>query len=109
MKRIIAIMVALVFVLGVAALGLTADKPAAKPAEKPAEKAAEKPADKPADDKCAQCHKGDKALDKVVAKKNIKSSADFVKAVKSGPTAKVHEKFTDADLKAAAKGLKLAE
>jgi hypothetical protein len=88
MKKITAIVVALAFVLGFAALGFTAEK---------------------ALDKCASCHKGDKALDKIVAKKNIKSAADFMKAVKEGPSAKMHAKFNDNDIKAAAKELKLAE
>ncbi len=82
MKRIIALVVALVFVLAFTTIGFAADK-------------------------CAACHKGDKALDKVVAKKNIKSTADFLKAAKEGPAAKVHAKFSDDDLKAAAKELKL--
>ncbi len=85
MKRVTAIIVALVFVLGVAALGFTAE------------------------DKCASCHKGDKALDKIVAKKNIKNAADFMKAVKEGPSAKMHAKFNDDDIKTAAKSLKLAQ
>ena len=85
MKRITAIVVALAFLLGLAAFGLAAE------------------------DKCGSCHKGDKALDKIVAKKNLKSAAEFMKAVKEGPAAKMHAKFSDSDLKAAAKGLKLAE
>jgi hypothetical protein len=82
MKRITAIIAALIFVLGVATLGF-------------------------AEDKCGSCHKGDKALDKIVAKKNIKDAAAFVKAVKASPSAKMHAKFSDDDLKAAAKDLKL--
>jgi hypothetical protein len=61
MKKITAIVVAFAFVLGFAALGFTAE------------------------DKCRSCHKGDKALDKIVAKKNIKNAADFMKAVEEGP------------------------
>jgi hypothetical protein len=83
MKRITAIVVVLAFVLGFAALGFTAE------------------------DKCGSCHKGDKALDKIVAKKNIKNAADFMKALKEGPSAKMHAKFSDDDIKAAAKSLKL--
>lgn len=83
MKKITAIVVALAFVLGFAALGFTAE------------------------DKCGSCHKGDKALDKIVAKKDIKNAADFMKAVKEGPAAKMHGKFSDDDIKAAAKSLKL--
>ncbi|HXX56432.1 MAG TPA: hypothetical protein VEI96_00360 [Thermodesulfovibrionales bacterium] len=85
MKRIVAIVIAIVFVLGIVAIGFAAES------------------------KCGSCHKGDKALDKVVAKKNIKTTADLMKAVKEGPTAKMHAKFTDDDIKAEAKTLKLAE
>jgi hypothetical protein len=84
MKRITAIIVALIFVLGFTTLGISAEA-----------------------DKCGSCHKGDKALDKIVAKKNIKDAAGLMKAVKEGPSAKMHAKFTDDDLKAAAKNLKL--
>jgi hypothetical protein len=45
MKKIVAIMVSLIFVLGVASLGLSAEKA----------------------DKCATCHKDEKALDKIAA------------------------------------------
>ncbi len=82
MKRIAALIIALVFVLGFATLGI-------------------------AEDKCASCHKGDKALDKIVAKKGIKDAAGLQKAVKEGPTAKMHAKFSDDDIKAAATALKL--
>jgi cytochrome c553 len=103
MKKLTSIIVALLFILGVASIGLTAEK-----AEKPADKAVK--AEK-AENKCAKCHKGDKALDKVVEKKKIKTVAEFMKAVKEGPKAKVHAnaKLTDDDIKAAAKDLKLAE
>ncbi|HUO78085.1 MAG TPA: hypothetical protein VMU21_10975, partial [Thermodesulfovibrionales bacterium] len=43
MKRLIAVMVTVVFVLGFGVLGFAADM-----------------------DKCGSCHKGDKALDKIV-------------------------------------------
>ncbi len=82
MKRIMALIVALIFVLGFATLGIAADK-------------------------CGSCHKGDKALDKIVAKKGIKDAAGLLKAVKEGPAAKMHAKFSDDDIKAAAKDLKL--
>jgi len=85
MKKIVAVVIAIVFVLGVASFGLAADS------------------------KCASCHKGDKALDKIVVKKNIKTTAELLKAVKEGPTAKMHAKFSDDDIKAEAKALKLAE
>lgn len=82
MKKIIALIVALAFVLGLGALGF-------------------------AEDKCDKCHKGEKALDKVAAAKKIDSAAALKKAVKEGPKAKLHEKLTDDDIAAAAKTLKL--
>lgn len=90
MKKLIAIVVAVIFVLGFASMTFAA------------EKAAEK-----ALDKCVKCHKDGKALDKVVVAKKIDSVDALVKAVKASPKAKMHAKFTDADLKAAAKELKL--
>lgn len=88
MKKLIAMVIALVFILGFVSIGFTAEK---------------------ATDKCMVCHKGEKALDKIIEKKKTKTAADFMKAVKEGPTAKAHAKFNDNDLKAAAKELKLAE
>lgn len=81
MKRITAF-IALIFVLGVATPGIAADK-------------------------CGSCHKGDKALNKIVAKKGIKDAAGLLKAVREGSAAKMHTKFSDDDIKAAAKDLKL--
>ena len=81
------LVVALVFVLGVASFGFAAEK---------------------ATDACDKCHKGDKTLDKVAAAKGIKTGDELVKALRGGSKAKMHEKFTDDQLKAAAKeaGLK---
>jgi len=84
MKRIIAVMVTVVFVLGFGALGFAADA-----------------------DKCGSCHKGDKALDKIVKSKNVTSVDALMKAVKEGKSAKMHEKFTADDYKAAGKALNL--
>ena len=84
MKRVIALMIAVIFVLGVAALGFAADA-----------------------DKCGSCHKGDKALDKIVKSKNIASVDALMKAVKEGKSAKMHEKLTADDYKAAGKALNL--
>ena len=84
MKRLIAVMVTIVFVLGFAALGFAADA-----------------------DKCGSCHKGDKALDKIVKSKNVTSVDALMKAVKEGKSAKMHEKFTADDYKAAGKALNL--
>jgi len=86
MKRLIAAIVTVVFILGFAALGFAAD------------------ADK---DKCGACHKGEKALDKIVAAKKIKNVDELMKAAKEGKSAKMHEKFTADDYKAAGKALKL--
>jgi len=84
MKRLIAVVVTVIFVLGFAALGFAADA-----------------------DKCGSCHKGDKALDKIVKSKNIANCDALMKAVKEGKSAKMHEKLTADDYKAACKGLKL--
>lgn len=51
--------------------------------------------------KCGSCHKGEKALDKITGAKGIKTTEGLVKAVKEGPKAKMHAKFTDKDLNAA--------
>lgn len=104
MKKLISIVVAFLFVLGVASIGFTAEQ--AEKAEK-AVKGAEKAVK--AENKCAKCHKDGKALDKIVEKKKIKTAAELMKAVKEGPKAKIHAKMTDDDIKAAAKELKLAE
>lgn len=87
MKKLIAMVIAIVFILAFAPPGFTAKK---------------------ATDKCVACHKGEKALDKALEKKKIKTTADFIKAIKGCSNAKVHAKFSDNDIKAAAKELKLA-
>ena len=84
MKRLIAVVVTVVFVLGFAALGFAADA-----------------------DKCGSCHKGEKALDKIVKSKNIASCDALMKGVKEGKSAKMHEKLTADDYKAACKTLNL--
>lgn len=87
MKKLIAIVVAVIFVLGFVSMTFAAEK---------------------APDKCVKCHKGEKALDKVAAAKKYDSADALVKAVKANQKgAKAHAKFTDDDLKAAAKDLKL--
>ncbi|MGE5238791.1 MAG: hypothetical protein ACM3ON_08320 [Chloroflexota bacterium] len=82
MKKIIALVVVFAFVLGLGALGF-------------------------AETKCDKCHKGDKALDKIVAAKKIDSAAALKKALREGPKAKLHEKLTDEDIAAEAAVLKL--
>ena len=84
MKRLVAVVITVVFVLGFAALGFAADA-----------------------DKCGSCHKGEKALDKIVASKKIANCDALMKAVKEGKSAKMHEKLTAEDYKTACKGLKL--
>lgn len=86
MKKVIAIVVALMFVLSMSSLGFAAEKASAK---------------------CEKCHKGDKALDKIAAAKKIGTADDLVKAVKASPKAKLHEKFSDDDIKAVAKEINL--
>jgi hypothetical protein len=86
MKKIVALVVAIVFALGMASFAFAAEKAALA---------------------CDKCHKGDKALDKVAAAKKIDSCAALSKAVKEGPKAKLHEKLTDADFKAACDSQKL--
>ncbi len=71
--------------------------------------AAAAPAFAGAENKCAMCHTGDKALDKIVAVRNIRTTADLMKTVKEGPNAPMHAKFSDDDIKAAAKSLNVAD
>ncbi len=85
MKRFAALLVAIVFVFGIASLSFATS----------------------ALDKCNKCHKDDKSLEKVIAAKKIETTDAFIKAVKASPKAKLHEKFTDDDYKAVAKALKL--
>lgn len=91
MKRLISIIIGLLFILGVASIGFTAET-AGK-----------------AENKCAKCHKNEKAMDKVIAKNKLKTVAELIEAVKKGPKAKLHKKFTEDDIKAAANDLKLSE
>jgi hypothetical protein len=84
MKKIVAIVVAVIFVLGLASIGFAAGL-----------------------EKCDKCHKGEKAVDKMVAKGKIATAADLSKALKDGPKKGMHKSLSDADLKAAAAALKL--
>jgi len=77
-------MVTIVFVLGFAALGFAADA-----------------------DKCGSCTRGTRHWTKVVKSKNIASCDAAMKAVKEGKAAKMHEKLTADDYKAACKTLNL--
>ncbi len=87
MKKTLALIVALVFALGVVSVSFAADAVTLAT--------------------CQKCHKGDKALDKITAAKNIQTADDLIKTLRSSPKAKMHEKFTDDNLKAVAKELKL--
>jgi hypothetical protein len=84
MKKVIAIVVAIIFVLGLASFGFAAGL-----------------------EKCEKCHKGEKSVDKVVAKAKIATAADLTKALKEGPKKGMHKALKDEDLKAAAAALKL--
>lgn len=52
------------------------------------------------DDKCAKCHKGDKALDKIAGKSGIKDDDALLKAVRGGSKAGLHKNISDEDIKA---------
>jgi hypothetical protein len=84
MKKVFTIVVAIIFVLGLASFGFTAGL-----------------------EKCEKCHKGEKSVDKEIAKAKIATAADLTKALKEGPKKGMHKALTDDDLKAAAKALKL--
>lgn len=77
MKKIVAIVVAVIFALGMVSMAFAASE------------------------KCDKCHKGEKAVDKIAAAKNIKSGDDMVKAVRTSPKAGLHKSLTDDDIKAA--------
>ncbi len=84
MKRVFTIVVAIIFVLGLASFGFAAGL-----------------------EKCDKCHKGEKSVDKMVAKGKITTAAALTKALKEGPKKSMHKSLTDDDLKAAAAALKL--
>ena len=84
MKKVFTIVVAIIFVLGLASFGFAAGM-----------------------EKCEKCHKGEKSVDKEIAKAKIATAADLTKALKEGPKKGMHKALTDDDLKAAATALKL--
>jgi len=84
MKKVLALVVAVIFALGVASIGFAAGL-----------------------EPCEKCHKGEKTVDKMVAKGKIATAADLSKALKEGPKKAMHGKLTDDDIKAAAAALKL--
>ncbi len=75
MKKIVAILVAVIFALGMVSIAT-------------------------AEDKCVKCHKGEKSVDTIVAKLKIKTGDDMIKAVRTSPKAGLHKSLTDEDLKA---------
>ena len=84
MKKVLTIVVTVIFVLGLVSFGFAAGL-----------------------DKCEKCHKGEKSVDKMVAKAKIATAADLTKALKEGPKKGMHKALTDDDLKTAAAALKL--
>ncbi len=83
MKKILATAVSFIFVLGLASFGFAAEL------------------------KCDKCHKGEKAIDKIVAKNKIATAADLQKVLREGPKKAMHKSLKDEDIKAAADTLKL--
>jgi len=84
MKKILAMVVAVIFVLGLASFGFAAGI-----------------------EKCEKCHKGEKTVDKMIAKNKITTAADLTKVLRDGPKAGMHKPLTDEDLKGAASALNL--
>jgi hypothetical protein len=84
MKGIVAMVMAVIFVTGLASFSFAAGL-----------------------EKCVMCHKGEKSVEKIVEKSKIVTAADLKKAVREGQTAGVHKSLTDEDLKEAAAALKL--
>lgn len=83
MKKVIAIIVAVIFVLGLASFGFAAEL------------------------KCVKCHKGEKTIDKMVARAKVTTAADLLKVLREGPKKAMHKSLADADIQAAADELKL--
>jgi len=84
MKKVLTIVVSVIFVLGVASFGFAAGI-----------------------EPCEKCHKGEKAPDKMIVKAKIATAADLTKALKEGPKKGMHGKLSDDDIKSAAAALKL--
>jgi len=83
MKKLLAIVVAVIFVLGLASFGFAGTE------------------------KCDKCHQGERAVDKMIAKKKITTAADLTKTLREGPKAGMHKKLSDDEIKSAAEALKL--
>jgi hypothetical protein len=84
MKKIVTIVVAMIFVLGLASFGFAAGI-----------------------EKCEKCHKGDKTVDKMIVKAGVVTAADLTKTLRDGKKAGMHKPLTDEDLKGAAAALNL--
>jgi hypothetical protein len=84
MKKVLTIVVAVIFVLGLASFGFAAGL-----------------------EKCEKCHKGDKAPDKMIASAKIATAADLMKALKDGPKKGMHKSLADEDISGAAAALAL--
>jgi len=84
MKKILAIVVAVIFVLGLASFGFAAGT-----------------------EKCEKCHKGEKAPDKMIVKAKVATAADLMKTLRECPKKAMHKALTDEDINGAAAALKL--
>ncbi len=84
MKKVLAVVVAVIFVLGLASFGFAAGT-----------------------EKCEKCHKGDKAPDKMIVKAKVATAADLMKTLREGPKKGMHKSLTDDDIKGAAAALNL--
>ena len=84
MKKVFTLVVAIIFVLGLASFGFAAGL-----------------------EKCDKCHKGEKSVDKMVTKAKIATAADLTKTLREGPKKGMHKALTADDLKTAAQALKL--
>ncbi len=82
MKKVLAVVVAVIFVLGLASFGFAAGT-----------------------EKCEKCHKGDKAPDKMIVKAKVATAADLMKTLREGPKKGMHKSLTDDDIKGAAAAL----
>jgi hypothetical protein len=58
-------------------------------------------------EKCDRCHKGKKAVERIIARAKIVTAADLNKTLKEGPKKGIHKLLTDADLKTVAAALNL--
>jgi len=83
MKRMLTLMLTVIFMLGFAGLGFAGT------------------------DKCDKCHKGEKSIEKMVVRAKIVTDVDLTKALRNGPKAGMHKSLTQDDINEAATVLKL--